>query len=43
MELKNEIVAPRLAPSFLMEEATGMTEQEHNGRGIPSMAALKTE
>ena len=37
------MVAPRLAPIFRIEEATGMTEQEQRGRGIPSIAALKTE
>ena len=43
VELKKDIVAPRLAPIFRIEEATGITEQEQRGRGIPNNAALKTE
>ena len=43
VELRKDMVAPRLAPIFRIEEATGMTEQEQRGRGMPSIAALKTE
>ena len=43
VELKKDIVAPRLAPIFRIEEATGITEQEQRGSGIPKSAALKTE
>lgn len=41
VDSKNAVVAPLLAPCFFSEAATGITLQEHKGRGIPKTAALK--
>ena len=35
VEIKKEMVEPSLAPSFLICVATGMTPQEHKGKGTP--------
>ena len=42
VELKNEAVAPLLAPLLRIDAATGITEQEHKGIGIPIIVALRT-
>ena len=41
--IRKDEVAPLEAPDFLRATAAGMTEQEHRGRGMPRMAAQKTE
>jgi len=43
VEIRNERVAPLLAPDFLILEARGITPQEHTGRGTPKKVALITE
>jgi hypothetical protein len=43
VEIRNETVAPRDAPSRLSEAAVGITPHEHSGRGIPNSAAQSTE
>jgi hypothetical protein len=43
VEIKNESVAPLLAPLFLILVARGITPQEHTGRGIPKTVAFTTE
>ena len=43
VEIKKESVAPLLAPLFLMLDASGITPQEHTGRGIPKIVDLITE
>src|SRR5437870_4428560 len=43
VEIKKERVAPLEAPFFLNAIAAGITPQEHNGRGIPPMAAQNTD
>jgi hypothetical protein len=40
VDMRNERVAPLLAPDFLMEVAKGMTPQEQTGRGIPNNTEL---
>ena len=41
--IRNDIVAPFDAPSFLNDMAVGITPHEHKGNGIPKMAAFSTE
>ena len=41
--MRNDIVAPFDAPSLRKDIAVGITPQEHNGNGMPNMAALSTE
>ena len=41
--IRNEIVAPFDAPSFLNDMAVGITPHEHKGNGVPKMAAFITE
>ena len=43
VEIMNETVAPREAPSFLREIAVGITPHEHKGRGTPIIAANNTD
>lgn len=43
VEIKKAVVAPLLAPCFCSDTAAGRTPHDHNGIGIPSKAALKTE
>jgi hypothetical protein len=43
VDIRNESVAPLLAPDFLMEVANGITPQEHTGRGIPKIVDFTTE
>lgn len=43
VDIMNETVAPREAPSFLNEMAVGMTPHEHNGSGTPISAANNTD
>ncbi len=42
VEIRNEVTAPLLAPCLCSDTAAGKTPQLHNGRGMPSKAALKT-
>lgn len=42
VEMKNEAVAPLLAPLFRISAAAGITPQLHNGKGAPINAALNT-
>ena len=41
--MRNEVVAPLLAPCLRSDTAAGKTPQDHNGMGIPKMDALSTE
>ena len=43
VEIRNEVVAPRLAPERRSWVAVGMTEQEHRGTGTPMTAAVATD
>jgi len=43
VEIRNDVVAPLLAPCLRSDTAAGNTPQDHNGMGIPSMEALSTE
>jgi len=43
VDMRNESVAPLLAPDFLMDVANGMTPQEQTGRGMPKMVDFTTE
>jgi hypothetical protein len=43
VDMRNAVVAPLLAPCFRSDTAAGNTPQDHNGMGIPRMAALSTE
>ena len=43
MEIKNDVVAPLLAPCFLKYADTGITPQEQRGKGIPNNVAIKIE
>ncbi len=43
VEMRNEVVAPRLAPFCRIAAAVGSTEQEQSGRGIPQIDAVKTD
>ena len=43
VDMRNESVAPLLAPDFLIEVAKGMTPQEQTGRGMPKIVDLSTE
>jgi len=43
VDMRNAVVAPLLAPCFRSDTAAGNTPQDHNGMGIPKMAALNTE
>ena len=43
VDIRNAVVAPLLAPCFRSDTAAGNTPQDHNGMGIPKMAALNTE
>ena len=40
---KNDEIEAFDAPCFFNDADTGITEHEHRGRGIPKIAALKTE
>ena len=40
---KNDEIEAFDAPCFFNDADTGITEHEHSGRGIPKIAALKTE
>ena len=42
VDMRNEAVAPLLAPLWRISAAAGITPQLHNGRGAPIRAALKT-
>ena len=41
--IRNDVAAPFDAPSLRSDMAVGSTPHEHNGRGMPSRAALTTE
>ena len=41
--MRNELVAPLLAPALRNDAATGSTEQEQSGSGAPMSAALPTD
>jgi len=43
VEIKNAVVAPVLAPCFRSDTAAGNVPQDHNGMGMPKIAALKTD
>ncbi len=43
VEIKNEAVAPRLAPCFLSDAAAGSTPQEQRGIGTPNNEAFITD
>ena len=43
VEIKNESVAPLLAPDFLILVASGITPHEQTGRGIPKRVDFITE
>jgi hypothetical protein len=43
VDMRKAAVAPLLAPCFRSDTAAGNTPQDHNGMGIPKMAALSTE
>ena len=43
VEMRKDVVAPRLAPDLRSCVAVGMTEQEHSGTGTPMIAAVATE
>ncbi len=43
VEMRNDVVAPLLAPERRSWVAVGMTEQEHSGTGTPMIAAVPTD
>ena len=43
VEIKNDVVAPRLAPDLRSWVAVGITEHEQSGMGTPMSAAVATE
>ena len=43
VDIKKAVVAPLLAPCLRSDTAAGKTPQDHNGMGIPTKAALKTD
>jgi len=43
VEIRNESVAPLLAPDLLIEFANGITPHEHTGNGVPKRVALITK
>ena len=42
VEIKNDVVAPRLAPDLRSWVAVGITEHEQSGMGTPMSAAVAT-
>ena len=43
VEMRNDVVAPLLAPCLRSDTAAGNTPQDHNGMGIPNMEAFSTD
>ena len=43
VEIRKEVVAPLLAPLRRRDVATGSTEHEHSGRGMPNREARVTD
>ena len=43
VEIKNDVEDALLAPCLRKNAVTGITPHEHNGRGTPSIDAIKTE
>jgi hypothetical protein len=43
VEIKNDMTGPFPAPSFRRYAATGITPQEHKGKGTPKADAFRTE
>ena len=41
--IKKAVVAPLLAPCFRSDTAAGKTPHDHNGMGMPNIAALRTD
>jgi hypothetical protein len=43
VDMRNDVVAPLLAPCLRSDTAAGKTPQDHKGIGIPKKEALSTE
>ncbi len=43
VEIRKDVVAPLLAPCLRSDTAAGKTPQDHNGMGMPSMEAFRTD